>query len=300
MISPGETEAGTVENQLGRGTTLWSSSGRWQTARDMKPESQKVRMSKYSHDFFADHLQVCLQSARAVLPAVFDLISPKSIVDVGCGIAPWLAAALELGATDILGIDGEYIDRTLLMVPEKFFQTADLNLPIKLERRFNLAICVEVGEHLPESASGTLVDSLTKLAPVILFSAAIPGQGGVDHINLQWPPFWEKLFLERGFDLIDCIRWRVWDREDVQVWYAQNCLLFVQQEFLAASPRLLAERSRFGELPRCVVHPKMYNSTRDMTALTPRHLLRLLPASLRRAISRRLSHRFHLLSRPNK
>jgi SAM-dependent methyltransferase len=259
-------------------------------------KAEEGEMSIYSHEFFADNRQISLKAAKAILPIVFEMISPKSVIDVGCGVAPWLAAALELGAMDVLGIDGQYIDRTLLMVPEQFFRAADLTFPINLERKFDLAVCVEVGEHLPESASGTLAKSLTESAPVILFSAAIPGQGGIDHINLQWPPYWEKLFLARGFDLVDCIRWRVWDRADVEVWYAQNCLLFVQHEYLAKSPRLQMECSKFGGLPRCVVHPKMYDSTRDMTTLTPRPLLRLLPASVKRAVSWRLSRAFSFLS----
>jgi SAM-dependent methyltransferase len=246
-------------------------------------------MSDYSTDYFLEQRGGSLRSARTVLPVVFELVGPKSVVDVGCGVGPWLAAARELGAEEILGIDGEHVDKTLLMIPSEAFQAANLNAPIVSRKQFDLAICVEVAEHLPESSSRALVKSLTSLAPVVLFSAAIPGQTGAGHVNLQWPPYWETLFLDFGFVLVDCVRWQVWNRPEVEVWYAQNCLLFVSRDRLAASPKLSAERDRRLGLPGNVVHPTMYDAARDWAALTPRVLLRLMPASFKRTVLRRWS-----------
>ena len=255
----------------------------------MSTETQDLAMSSYSTDYFLEQRQGSLRSARTVLPVVFELVSPKAVVDVGCGVGPWLAVARELGGDEILGIDGEHVDKTLLMIPREAFQAADLNAPIVSQRQFDLAICVEVAEHVAESSSRALVKSLTSLAPVVLFSAAIPGQTGAGHVNLQWPPYWERLFVDFGFVLVDCIRWRVWDRPEVEVWYAQNCLLFVSRDRLEANPKLVAERDRLLGLPRNIVHPTMYDAARDWAALTPRVLLRLMPPSFKRAALRRWS-----------
>jgi hypothetical protein len=242
-------------------------------------------LSKYSRDFFLRQHQGSYQSAKAILPIVFDLVSPQSCVDVGCGVAPWLAAARDLGATDTLGIDGKYVDRSLLMVPQECFLSADLSEPVVLPRRFELAICVEVAEHLPASTSAIFVRSLCELSSVVLFSAALPGQRGTHHVNEQWPPYWEKLFSECGFELLDCIRSRVWNNPEVEFWYAQNCFLFVERDYLFASLRLSAEWERTKDFPRCIVHPRLFTR-----ALTLPSLIRRLPAGIKRAITPRISH----------
>jgi hypothetical protein len=242
-------------------------------------------MSVYTRDFFLRQHQGSYQSAKAILPIVFDLVSPQSVVDIGCGVAPWLAAARDLGATDTLGIDGKYVDRNLLMVPQECFLPADLSVPVVLSRRFELAICVEVAEHLPASVSATFVRSLCELSSVVLFSAAVPGQRGRHHVNEQWPPYWEKLFNEYDFELLDCIRWRVWNKPEVEFWYAQNCFLFVERDYLFATSRLAAERERTKDFPLCIVHPRLF-----ARALTLPSLFRRMPSGLKRAVTCRISY----------
>jgi SAM-dependent methyltransferase len=255
------------------------------------------RMSSYSGEFFLTRRQGSYTSAKAILPIVFEIVSPRSVVDIGCGIASWLAVARELGVTDIIGMDGDYVDRKLLMVPTNLFVSADLTRPIEMSRKFDLAVCLEVAEHLHPSASQTLVKSLVDLAPAVLFSAAIPGQGGLNHVNEQWPPFWEKLFAGQGYELVDCIRWRVWDQPSVDFWYAQNSFLFVRQDQLVTNPRLSAEQARLKDMPRSVVHPVLFQDVTNYKSLTPRHLIKLFPPSFERAISRRLSVAFQFLSK---
>jgi SAM-dependent methyltransferase len=245
-------------------------------------------MGRYDTKFFQDQSRGSYNSAKLILPIIFDLVSPKSIVDVGCGVGTWLAACRELGVMDIAGIDGEYVDRRRLRVPLEYFTPADLTRKIELPRKFDLAICLEVAEHLPISSAHTLVSSLASFSSSVLFSAAIPGQRGVNHINEQWPPYWEKLFADHGYQLVDCIRWRVWDQKEVEFWYAQNCFLFVQRDLLSASPRLLAEQARAKEMPRSIVHPGFLGRF-GAESLTPRQLLRLFPGSFKHAVLWRLS-----------
>jgi hypothetical protein len=167
---------------------------------------------------------------------------------------------------------------------------ADLTMPLHITRKFDLAISVEVAEHLPESAAKTFVDSLTSLAPVILFSAAIPDQGGKLHVNEQWPAYWINLFATLGYELIDCIRWRIWEISGIEPYYAQNCLLFVQHDYLIKHTRLMEERKKYLGYPLRVVHPSIFSDAHNFGDLTLRPLLKIMrhvPFATRRAIANR-------------
>lgn len=138
-------------------------------------------MNEYTHDFYDDlltHKDNTIYVAEKVYSILLDSMEINSIVDVGCGVGTWLYAAQEFGRTDILGIDGDWVSEEQLVIPCNKFRRQDLNESIMVERRFDLVQTMEVAEHLkPERADG-FVDDLTKLSDVVLFSAAIPYQGG--------------------------------------------------------------------------------------------------------------------------
>jgi Methyltransferase domain len=184
----------------------------------------------YNASFFNQHVAGSLSSARTMLPILFRYYQPQSVVDVGCGLAPWLKAAMELGAGDILGIDGDYVDRGALLVPEANFRSADLRERIRIDRRFDLAISMEVVEHLPYSRSETFIEDLVSLSDVVLFSAALPYQGGTDHINEQWLEFWAILFQRHGYVPYDFLRRPCWSDRAVEFWYSQNAIVFCATE----------------------------------------------------------------------
>jgi SAM-dependent methyltransferase len=215
----------------------------------------------YTGDWFAARRTGARRSAEIVLPIVLDLIGrPASVVDLGCGTGSWLAVLRDHGVDDVLGIDGHYVDRGLLEIPEDRFLAHDLRLPLRLSRRFELAISLEVGEHLPPHEADRFVETLTALAPVVLFSAAVPHQGGTGHLNEQWQDEWADRFRACGFTVVDAIRPRVWDDAAVKVFYRQNTLLFVRTEDLASYPELERESTRDG-MPIRVVHPAHYLDT---------------------------------------
>jgi SAM-dependent methyltransferase len=191
-----------------------------------------------------------------VLPHLLELVKPRSIVDVGCGVGTWLKAAAELGVADVAGLDGSYVDRSMLQIPDAQFTAVDLTKPFTVAREFDAALSLEVAEHLPQVSAAPFVDSITRLAPVILFSAAIPKQMGEHHLNEQWQSWWVERFAHARFVAIDCIRRRIWDDPQVEWWYAQNILLMVREDYLNASPVLRQERERSG--PPSVVHPRAY------------------------------------------
>ena len=113
-----------------------------------------------------------------MVPLVLQLLPVRSVVDVGCGDGSWLVVFRKLGVKEILGIDGEYVDPGLLQIPQDCFQAFDLAKPFSLGRVFDLAVSLEVAEHLPAECAPGFVECLTRLAPSVLFSAAIPFQGG--------------------------------------------------------------------------------------------------------------------------
>jgi SAM-dependent methyltransferase len=224
-----------------------------------------------------------------VIPALFELVRPASVVDVGCGIGEWLAEFAAAGVTDLLGIDGPHVDRGKLLIEPERFSARDLAEPLEVGRRFDLAISLEVAEHLPEACAESFVASLVSLAPVVLFSAAIPYQQGTGHVNGQWPEYWQTIFEEHGYTVADCLRPRLWNNDRVSWWYRQNMLVFADRKRLADHPKLAAAVDQASsDAPLSLVHPGCYLNVRDALclqvraaqSLAMRHMLRLREVGL--------------------
>jgi SAM-dependent methyltransferase len=220
----------------------------------------------YSEAFFAQQRDVSRRSASVVVPMVLDLVRPRSVADVGCGLGTWLSVVVENGISDVVGVDGDYVNRERLLIPPDRFLAQDLRKIVRLERSFDLAFCMEVAEHIPPGSADNIVDTLTGLAPVIVFSAAIPFQGGIDHVNEQWPEYWAEKFKARGFIGIDCLRARLWNDPRVECYYAQNVALYAKPEAFTARLQKLAGSG----LPFGAVHPKQYLSLVDPAQQTLR------------------------------
>ena len=198
------------------------------------------------------------RSASVIVPMALSLVPARSVVDVGCGLGVWLAAFREHGVADVLGIDGDHVSPDLLEIPRDAFEAHDLRLPLELARTFELVVSLEVAEHLPEESADVFVDSLVRLGPVILFSAAIPHQGGHHHVNEQWPAYWAARFHDRGYVHVDCLRRRLWTNPDVAPWFAQNCLFYVRRDALADYPELERQRDPDEPYPLALVHPARF------------------------------------------
>jgi hypothetical protein len=125
---------------------------------------------------------------------------------------------------------------TWLCIPQGCFRAVDLSRPFQLAEFFDLAVCLEVAEHLPKQSARGLISSLVRLAPVVLFSAAVPLQGGTHHVNEQWPAYWQDLFEQHGYRMLDLIRKEIWSKPEVQFWYRQNIFLFMREDLVAARP----------------------------------------------------------------
>ncbi len=170
----------------------------------------------------------------------------------------WLSVFQKHGVMNFLGIDGAWVDEKDLQIPRGCFRKEDLNNKINVGGTFDLAVCLEVGEHLAESAADNLVGTLTGAAPIVLFSAAIPMQPGTGHINCQWPEYWAKLFKKHGFVPVDAIRRRVWTDKDVEYWYAQNTIIYVKENELPKYSKLKKEVDNGFSSTLPLVHPTRY------------------------------------------
>jgi SAM-dependent methyltransferase len=253
-------------------------------------------VSPYSSEFYQQIGTGSRRSAQAMLPLVLQWVQPRSVVDVGCGIGAWLAVARAGGVTEILGLDGAYVDMRQLQIPRAQFLPADLSKPPALAQRFELVLSLEVAEHLPPEAAAGLIAYLTSLGPVVLFSAAVPHQYGDHHLNEQWPEYWAALFAAHGFCAVDCLRARFWHDPEVEFWYAQNTLLYVQEAHPVLA-RLQAEGYPPVAQPLPLVHPQLflrqqgwlaYAQARAFEQRSLREVLAGLPALLRRAVQNRL------------
>ena len=239
------------------------------------------RSRHYGRGFYSSQMAGSYTSAKLVLKALFDAYQPESVVDFGCGIGTWLRAARELGVSDVLGLDGPHVDRSLLQIQEAEFIATDLSAPTgPLPRRYDMAISVEVAEHLKKDRASGFVAEIASSADVVLFSAAIPGQTGRHHINEQFPSYWIALFETHGFKCYDLLRPQIWNEPDVEVWYRQNTLLFSRYATFDG------QRAEPGSYD--VVHPEVWMSSglsvRKFQGFAREIASRLVPSNIRRII----------------
>lgn len=169
-------------------------------------------------------------AANEVLPFLFDLIKPGSVIDVGCGTGSWLTVAKSLGSFPVKGIDGIYVEKSMLRIADDEFFQHDLTEPLKINDRYDLAICLEVAEHLPETAADNIISILTSVSDTVLFSAAIPNQGGQFHLNEQWPVYWQRKFEALDFLPFDVLRPEFWNNDKIEWWYKQNMVLYIRKD----------------------------------------------------------------------
>lgn len=189
-------------------------------------------------------------AARELLPMVLDDFPAQSIIDFGTGLGTWLRVAEDLGVRDVLGIDGDWVDAEKLTIAEDQFMRRNLHETLDLGRKFDLAICLEVAEHLMPDKAELLVDNIVRHSDVVLWSAAIEGQGGQNHTNERHPSYWAELFRARGYVWEDPYRHRIWQNEKIDHWYRQNVLIYRKKTAADApgpadSPNLLVHPVKF-------------------------------------------------------
>ena len=186
-----------------------------------------------SHSYSTDFYDYIDAGSRASAKAVSALLMPEmriaSLLDVGAGHGAWAAEWMAAGVKDVLAVDGDYVRTDQLAIPAASFLAHDLSTPLDLKRQFDLVQSLEVAEHLPEAKAGLFVDNLVRHGDVVLFSAAVPHQGGEHHVNEQPPEYWRRHFADRGFAVFDWVRPRLAQRREVKAWYRFNSYIYANE-----------------------------------------------------------------------
>lgn len=206
---------------------------------------------KYTQNFYDKYFEGSYSSAKEVINFISSFLKPKTIIDFGCGAGTWLMASKEILSSKILGIDQHKYSDVRMLIEEKEYISLDLTKPIQIGQKFDLAISVEVAEHLDEKYADVFVETLCNHSDIILFSAAVPLQGGRNHINERPCTYWAQIFAQKGFDLIDCIRPSIWDNNNVEAWYKNNIVLYVNRE------RNMLTNVPIKSNPIDIIHPKL-------------------------------------------
>jgi SAM-dependent methyltransferase len=239
----------------------------------------------YTPAFYEFQTGGSLSSARAMVPRVMELIAPQAVIDLGCGTGDWLSVFGEHGVAKLRGIDGDYVDRARLRIPATCFMPADLARLRPGAGSYDLAVSLEVAEHLPAAAAEGFVQALTSLAPAVLFAAAVPFQDGTGHLNEQWPEYWAGLFAEQGYDTFDCLRDEFWTHRDVSPWYAQNMLLYIRHDAASRYPDLPAPVVDLTYPALARIHHRLWLERANPEKMGLRAACRAIPKMLRRRLT---------------
>ena len=228
-----------------------------------------------------------LRDPKHIIPEIIKIVNPKSVVDIGCGLGTFLYFFKENGVSDVLGIDGPWTNKDMLSkyLNENEFMEKNLEEVFTLDKKYDLAISLEVAEHVSSESADIFVKNLIAAGEIILFSAAIPLQGGQNHINEQWLSYWEEKFSENGYAIHDVIRPLIWNNSEMFWWYRQNMVLVTPNDYV------LDENLVKNPL-RNIIHPKLFmlksHSLEIMEngELSPKIYLKLLLKSIRKKLSR--------------
>lgn len=208
-------------------------------------------MSAYPDQAHADVRAITLTSVERIVPMILGHLSTPDdrtpdVIDVGCGEG-WWTQALQAHGARVTSVDATTPD---VVAHGVTIVEVDLEGDYVLPRNaFDLAVCVEVAEHLTEDAGRQLVAELCASSKVIAWSAAIPGQVGYGHVTLRWPTYWAEVFRQHGYVLLDPWRRALWDDQEIAPWYAQGLLLAQR----ATGPTLAEVPA-----PACLIHPDIY------------------------------------------
>jgi cyclopropane fatty-acyl-phospholipid synthase-like methyltransferase len=240
----------------------------------------------YTQEFYKDRRAKTIASARRILGILRERIPFRTVADIGCGSGTWLAVALELGAERVFGLEGDWVKQDMLDDPRINFSPSNLEDRVSLSEPMDLAISLEVAEHLTPDRAETFVDDICSISQRILFSAAIPNQGGVNHLNERWQSYWAGLFNDRDYQAADLIRPLIWSDKEIPVWYRQNTILYLSRKAIQEGVVPAYDQS----LPMIdVVHPDLWTHRSKEPGLRERlHLVSGIPrAALNKVLKNR-------------
>jgi len=233
----------------------------------------------YDFDWHKSHGDKTSSSGAVIAGILSKSFRINSVLDIGCGDGRWLRAFRDQGASVTRGVDGPWTNQSRLLIEQSDFTVHNLEKPLRMGCQFDLAMSLEVAEHVSREFSDQFVKNITAHADLVLFGAAIPYQGGFRHVNEQWPSYWAEKFASVGFKCFDLIRSLVWTRDDVFFWYKQNCLVYIREsraDLVAQAETSVAEQGA-SRLPMDIAHPELYSNLASYRQIAFRPLLHQLP-----------------------
>ena len=240
--------------------------------------------NNYSGKYYERRRELSFTSGGITLRYLNKVYDFSSVVDFGCGTGTWLKVCQDIGCKDILGLD-DYANETLLEIPQANFLRKNIGEPIKLQKKYDLAISLEAAEHIALGFSENIVKNLVHASDVILFSAALPGQGGTNHVNEQPPNFWAEEFNRHNFLQYDFLRSLIWEENEVAWWYKQNIFLYINEN----SQKNIDIPALGNDLSfKHIVHPDCLNSRiqeLDLDNASIKNLLKALVKNTLRKLS---------------
>lgn len=224
--------------------------------------------AEYSDQFYTTREEQAVLSANRVVPIILSYLQPRSVVDIGCGSGSWSHAFARHGVPEVMGVDGPWAAEFNRNAPFCAYDFGVEPIPFRpavARETYDLALSLEFAEHVAPDRADAVVELLTSLAPVVVFSAAAPGQGGTGHVNEQWPDYWSGKFQARDYEVCDFLRPLIWNDDRVRSWYRQNMLVFFRGGVPAGlKARLTEEAVARLSAPAPLIHPEMFAMHRHM------------------------------------
>lgn len=238
---------------------------------------------EYDTKFYNRLRKQASQSAQHLVPIIHQALAPQSVLDVGCGHGSWLKEWAKVTPT-VYGVDGRWVDTDKLEIPLESFQTLDLEERFNLNQKFDLVTCLEVAEHITSTSKDNLIGSIISHADMVLFSAAIPEQGGDNHYNEQWPSYWREAFAKHDYVFMDPFRHIIWNNKHIRYYYRQNLVFFCRKEIVTTNNFLSEEYALSHRSLVNVIHPASISAeTRSLKKVFP-----IFMRTLKRAIKNRI------------
>ena len=189
---------------------------------------------KYNKIFY-DSVEHRASHAASEIASIFqNYFEINSIKDIGCGSGIW-AREFEkiLRCEKITGYD---LESGIKIALSKNRETKINFIPIDFEkdklnlRSTDLSLFLEVAEHLTPLTALRVIEEICRSSNYVIFSGAIKGQGGTNHINEQSARYWIKEFENNDFVAIDLFRERIKEMKKIPFYYRNNVFLFIQKE----------------------------------------------------------------------
>ncbi len=220
-------------------------------------------------------------SANIILSEIFKTIECKSVIDIGCGTGMWLENVYKILKDNQLiltGVDGYQIkDLKKFNKAKYYFKNLEEDF---IFPKHDFLMCMEVAEHLSSNNAKSFVNNLCGIADVILFSAAVPGQGGLKHINERYANYWIDLFKKNDFVANDSFKKNIWMNNAFKncPYYISNSFLFINKNSIK-SKLFKYEEHDISNINK--VHPFMLEIRQKKMIPFREHLSEFFPSFIR-------------------